>query len=181
MNWILIWLILLSAFALFIFLRYLIPPIVTYKLNDPYAMKPYKHKKAACYDLYAVEDVTIPSNQWREVRTAVIFAPWPHIYFKYLRPWSITPLGNIAYKIHTRSGMAIRKGVRVHLGIIDNDYRNECNPIVFNHNQSYPVRIHRGDRVAQVEFYRVGSPIFVKVNKLSNSSRSIKGHGSSGK
>lgn len=180
MDWILIWLILVSVFVLFIFLRYLIPPIVTYKLNDPYAMKPYKHKKAACYDLYAVEDVTIPSNQWREVRTGIIFAPWPHIYIPFLNI-TFTPLGNIACKIHTRSGMAIRKGIRLHLGIVDNDYRNECNPIVYNHNQSYPVRIHRGDRVAQIEFYRVWSPIFMEVNKLSSSSRGKKGHGSSGK
>jgi len=179
MDWTLIWLICLSVFVLFIFLRYLIPPIVTYKLNDPYAMRPYKHKKAACYDLYAVEDVTIPSNQWREVRTAIIFAPWPHIHIPYLK-LSLTPLGNIACKIHTRSGMAIRKGIRVHLGIIDNDYRNECNPIVFNHNQSYPVRIRKGDRVAQIEFYRVWSPIFIRTEKLSYTSRGRRGHGSSG-
>lgn len=180
MDFLFILVIALYAILFLFYVRYLMPPIVTYTLNDPYAMHPYKHHKAACYDLYAVEDVTVPSNQWREVRTAISFAPWPHIYIPFLN-WSFMPLGNIAYKIHTRSGLAIRKGVRVHLGIIDNDYRNECNPIVFNHNQSYPVRIHRGDRVAQVEFYRVHSPIFIKVKKLSSSKRGDKGHGSSGK
>jgi dUTP pyrophosphatase len=114
------------------------------------------------------------------VRTGIIFAPWPHIYIPFLN-WSFNPLGNIAYKIHTRSGLALKRGIRAHLGIIDTDYRNECNPILFNHNTSYPVRIRKGEKIAQVEFYRVTTPIFWKKDKLSNSARGDKGFGSSGK
>lgn len=166
-----------------IILRNIIPPIVTYKVAEDVAdlvKKPTRHFSAACLDLYSVEEVTIPSGQWREVRTGITFAPWPHIYIPF---WNISfnPLGNVAYKIHTRSGLALKRGIRAHLGIIDTDYRNECNPILFNHNTSYPVRIRKGEKIAQVEFYRVVTPVFWKRNKLSDSARGDKGFGSSGK
>lgn len=172
-----IWLVALTLTI--IYMR--IPPIITYKISDDVkdiAQKPTQNYHAACFDIYAVEDLAIPVGQWRVVRTGITFAPWPHIYIPWLN-FTFTPLGNIAYKIHTRSGMAL-KGIRGHLGIIDNDYRDECNPILYNHGE-FPRRIKKGNKIAQVEFYYVASPVLWKRKKLSNSARGKKGFGSSGR
>lgn len=154
------------------------PIIVTFKMVHSKAKKPSTaYGKAACYDVYSVDDITIPPNQWRELPIGIIFAPWPHIYIKLLN-LTLTPLGNVAYKIHTRSGLAA-KGQRSHLGIIDNDYREEITIIMFNHN-TYPLRYHIGDKVAQIEFYKVPKVVFWQKTKLSKSLRGNRGFGSSG-
>lgn len=161
------------------YFRYFGPVIVCYKIEHPDAQKPTKaYHKAACFDVYSVEDVTIPQNQWREVSTGIAFASWPHIFIPLLN-WTITPFGNIAGRILTRSGAARRKGLRAHLGIIDNDFRDIWTIIVFNHNQEYPVRIRKGDKVGQIEFYKVPSIWLVRSNKLSKSFRGRKKFGSS--
>lgn len=172
--------VILILLFVFMYLRYFSPIIVTYKLLNENAHVPTRaYHKAACYDIYGTDDVIIPPNQWRVIPTSIAFAPWPHIYISWLN-LTFTPLGNVASKIHTRSGLAIKKGQRAHLGIIDNDFRDEVSIIMFNHN-SYPVRYHPGDRVAQIEFYRVPSVYFWKRDILSKSLRNKSGHGSSGK
>lgn len=164
----------------FIFLRYHFPLIITYKLVHTSSKKLEKaYHKAACYDIFGIEDIVIPPNQWREIPTGVIIAPWPHIYIPFLNI-TLTPFGNVACKIHTRSGLAAKKGQRAHLGIIDNDYRGPLTIIMFNHN-NYPVRYKPGDKVAQLEFYRVPTTFLWKKEKLSNSHRGVKGFGSSGR
>ncbi len=174
----------LWLFVLTIFMVYKhLPAIVTYKIADDVkdiAVKPTKHHYAACFDIYAAETRTIPIDQWRVIRTGITFAPWPHIYIPFLK-LTFTPFGNIACKIHTRSGLELNRGLRNHLGIVDNDYRGECNPIIYNHNNEYPVRIKVGDKIAQIEFYRVLSPTLWRRKKLSKSARGKRGFGSSGR
>ena len=58
-------------------------------------------------------------------------------------------------RIHTRSGMAAKKGIglSVSQGIIDSDYVEEVFvPMVNNTNKYF--YIHNGDRVAQLELVR---------------------------
>jgi len=156
-----------------------LPVIVTFKKIHSKAKDPSEaYDRPACYDLYITEDITIPSGQWRELPTGIIFAPWPHIYIKFLN-LSLTPFGNVATRIHTRSSLA-QRGQRAHLGIIDNDYRGEITIIMFNHN-TYPVRYHVGDKIGPVEFYKVPKVIFWQKKRLSNSRRGNRGFGSSGK
>jgi deoxyuridine 5'-triphosphate nucleotidohydrolase len=112
------------------------------------------------------------------VPTGVAFAAWPHIYIKSMN-WTITPFGNVAGKIHTRSGLAAKRGVRAHLGIIDNDWRGEWSVLIFNHG-NFPLRIHPGDKIGQIEFYRVPHVIMKQTNKLGKSRRGFQGFGSSG-
>lgn len=170
----------LTILLVFVYLRFYSPIIVTYKLLDDSAKTPTKaYHKAACFDLYCTEDTTVPPQQWRTISTKIAFAPWPHLYVPFLNI-TLTPFGNVAAKIHTRSGLAIKRGQRAHLGIIDNDYRDEVSVVMFNHN-SFPMRYKPGERVAQIEFYRVPSTLLWKREKLSNSRRGTNGWGSSGK
>jgi|UniRef100_A0A7C3SMM9 dUTP pyrophosphatase len=170
----------LVIFGIWIYLRYLGPIIVFFQKVDPLAKKPTKsYGRAACWDVYSVESVTIPTEQWRQVRLGIKIAPAFHFYIPFLS-LTITPFGNVAYKIHTRSGLAFRKGLRNHLGIIDNDYREELTVIIYNHGK-YPFTVKKGDKIAQIEFFRVPTVIFFHKKKLSNSARSTKGFGSSGR
>lgn len=170
---------LLVLLGVWIYLRYLGPIFISFKKTQPNSRRPTRaYGKAACWDVYATENVSIPVGQWREVSFGLIIAPWPHVYIPFLK-LSITPFGNVATKIHTRSGLAIRKGLRNHLGIIDNDYRKELSAVMFNHG-TYPVRIKAGDKIAQLEFYRVPTALVFQQRKLSISERGDRGHGSSG-
>ena len=165
---------------IWLYFRYLGPIFVSLRKIYAWSQKPTKvYGKAACFDAYAAEDKLIPVNQWREVSLGVAIAPLPHFYIPFLG-LTITPLGNVACKIHTRSGWAIKKGLRNHLGIIDNDYRNELTAVVYNHG-SYSVKIRQGDKIAQLEFYRVPSAVLYWKKKLSKSMRGNRGFGSSGK
>lgn len=166
--------------AIIAYFRYLGPIIVMFKTDHPDAVPPKKaYGRPACFDLTAVEDVVIKIGNWQEIDTGITYAPWPHIYIPFLK-LTITPFGNVAYRIHTRSGMARRKGLRAHLGIFDNDYRNKITVVLFNHNPINSVYIRKGERIGQVEFYRVPSVWFFQRKKLSNSMRGDKGFGSTG-
>jgi dUTP pyrophosphatase len=170
----------LLVLIIFLYLRHLSPLIITYKLLDAQAKKPVRaYHKAACWDLYALHDVSIPSFNWKLIPTGVAFAPWLHIYIPFLHI-SFTPFGNVAGEILTKSGLAKRKGARAHLGIMDNDFRDEWSILMFNHNAQFPITIRKGEKVAQIRFYRVPSVYFIGVKRLSKSLRGTNKFGSSG-
>jgi dUTP pyrophosphatase len=167
------------VFGLLFYFYHFYPIVITFKRLDDKAKTPTKaYHKAVCWDLYSIEDAVIPPGQWLEFRTGIAYAPWPHFYIKKLN-LTLTPFGNIASKIHTRSGMATKKGLRLHLGVIDNDFRGEITIWIFNHSDRYK-RIHIGDKIAQVEFFRVPRSYMIEVDKLSKSLRDTNGFGSSG-
>lgn len=171
------------CFLLWLYFRYAGPVLITYKKLHPEAITPTRaYHRAACWDVYSTVDYTIPPGCWTEIPTGLAFAPAFHFHIPFFN-WTCTPLGNIAGRIFTRSGLASRKGIRCHLGIIDNDYRGEWTIIVHNHNEKENgyVRIHQGDKIAQIDFYRVLSSYLFEVQKLSKSVRGAKGFGSSGR
>ncbi len=163
------------------YMRFHSPLIITYTLKSVRAHKPTKsYHKASCFDLYSIVNTAIPPHSWKSISTGVSIAPWPHIYIPFLNV-TFTPFGNVASKIHTRSGVASKNGIRNHLGIIDNDYRDEITVIMYNHNKDTYFRVKEGDRVGQIEFYRVAPVWLVLVSKLTNSCRGKSGFGSSGR
>lgn len=162
-------------------MRYFGPIIITFITTHPDAVPPKKaYGRPACFDVTAIESVPIPPGEWRMVDTGITYAPWPHIYIPFLKlTW--TPFGNVAYDVMTRSGMAIRKGMRAHQGVMDNDYRGTMSIVLFNHNPKNSTYIKKGERIAQLKFYRVPPVWFFHTKKLSKSMRGDSGHGSSGK
>jgi dUTP pyrophosphatase len=65
-------------------------------------------------------------------------------------------------------------------GTIDAGYRGEVQVVLVNLDPREPVRLRRGDRVAQLVFQRVERARFVEVERLPGSSRGAGGFGSSG-
>jgi len=167
---------LIFLLVLWLYFRY-VRIIVTFQLLSPKAKKPTRaYHRAACYDFYSIEPVVIPAGQWREIRTGVAYAAWPHIHIFGL---TFTPFGNVASEILTRSSFAL-KGLRAHLGEIDNDYRGEITVIMHNHRTDHAITIPAGKKVAQIKFYRVAPVSLFETKKLSRSQRGANGFGSSG-
>ena len=85
-------------------------------------------------------------------------------------------------QIRPRSGLALRHGVTLPNapGTIDSDYRGELKVILMNQGPS-PVRIERGERIAQLVFARFEAPRLVEIHALSGTERGGGGFGSTGR
>jgi dUTP diphosphatase len=91
------------------------------------------------------------------------------------------PEGYAAF-VHPRSGLAARCGVALvnAPGTVDAGYRGEIKVIVVNLDPREPVRLRRGDRVAQLVIQRVERAAFTEVPALPDSRRAQRGFGSTG-
>lgn len=91
------------------------------------------------------------------------------------------PDGYAAF-VHPRSGLAARAGMSLvnTPGTIDAGYRGELKVIVINHDPRSPIDLKRGDRIAQLVIQRVEEATFVEVERLPDSERGARGHGSTG-
>ncbi len=130
------------------------------------------YKNDVGYDIYAVEDVEIPYGYTKEVKTGIALQ-LPEGYY---------------CSVETRSG-AGKAGKVNHRGIIDPDYRGEVSVFVRNISLNpdetktkTALEIKKGDRIAQLTFHKaIYVENFEVVNKLDETERGEKGHGSSGK
>jgi dUTP pyrophosphatase len=84
-------------------------------------------------------------------------------------------------QVRPRSGLAARDGVTVlnAPGTIDSDYRGEVQVVLVNLGTT-PVRVRRGDRIAQLVIAPVASVVWREVSELSPSERGDGGFGSTG-
>lgn len=117
-------------------------------------------------DLTTVEDVELGPGERRLVSTGLAIE---------------IPPGYAAF-VHPRSGLAARSGLSLvnTPGTIDAGYRGEVKVNLINHDRHEPVRLRRGDRIAQLVVQRVEHCQFLPVDTLSTSQRSTRGHGSTG-
>ena len=91
------------------------------------------------------------------------------------------PDGYAAF-VHPRSGLAARCGMSLvnAPGTVDSGYRGEVKVIVINHDPVAPLRLSRGDRIAQLVLQKVERAVFTVVDELPASERGSGGHGSTG-
>jgi dUTP pyrophosphatase len=84
--------------------------------------------------------------------------------------------------VHPRSGLAARCGLSIvnAPGTIDAGYRGEIRVCLVNLDPRTPVRISRGDRIAQLVVQRVEHARFVEVEQLPAAERGTSGYGSTG-
>jgi dUTP pyrophosphatase len=140
--------------------------VAVQRLDPDLPMLAYAHAGDAGADLYAAVDVSLLPGQRALVRTGVAIA---------------LPEGYVGL-VHPRSGLANRLGVTVlnAPGTVDSGYRGEILVNLVNHDPAETATIVRGDRIAQLVVQRVERADFECVDELSNSSRGIGGHGSTG-
>ena len=89
------------------------------------------------------------------------------------------PEGHVGL-IWPRSGLAIKNGIDCGAGVVDSCYRGEIKVLLFNHSDT-EFQIEPGDRIAQILIQKVERVQFIPVNELSETNRSEKGFGSTGK
>lgn len=126
----------------------------------------YAHPGDAGADLVTVSDINLPPGERITVGTGVAIA---------------LPEGFVAL-VHPRSGLAARHGLSIvnSPGTVDAGYRGEIKVCLINHDTREPVRLRRGDRIAQLVVQRVEHAQFDEVVELPDSARGSGGYGSTG-
>lgn len=117
------------------------------------------------WDLFAVEDVTIPVTSRVLVKTGIA------IQFPDL-------VGGI---LKDRSSVASKQGLFVKAGVIDPNYRGEILVLLWNSTET-PVRVSAGAKIAQMVLlpaFQLTAPL-VEVSQLDVTDRGDDGFGSSG-
>jgi dUTP pyrophosphatase len=142
------------------------PQVLLRRLDPDLPLPAYAHHDDAGADLVTAIDVEIAPGERVVVPTGTAIA---------------LPEGYAGF-VHPRSGLAARSGIGIvnAPGTIDAGYRGEIKVILINHDAATPVRLQRGDRIAQLVVQRVEQVEFVPVESLSDSERGEGGHGSTG-
>jgi deoxyuridine 5'-triphosphate nucleotidohydrolase len=136
------------------------------KTNDSAILPRKNNESDSGYDIYCVEDKTVPAKGSAVVDVGLKFAYIPKNYW---------------IKVESRSGLGFKFGILAHPGIIDNGYRGDAGIKLYNLTEAdYIVR--KGDRIAQFVLYPLAPNFIVDfTDKAVESSRGEKGFGSSGK
>ena len=120
----------------------------------------------AGFDLYTVEDITIFPGENKIINVGLELA--------YITPgyW---------VQFATRSSMGFKKDLNVYRGVVDNGYRYDLNPKIYNlGNTLYSIK--KGDKVCQLIVYPlINAKLSFIDKKIFNKNRNEKGFGSSGK
>lgn len=135
---------------------------------DPELPPPsYAHPGDAGADLRSAEEIELQPGERALVRTGLSIA---------------LPDGYAAF-VHPRSGLAAKHGITIvnAPGTVDAGYRGEVMVVLLNTDVKEPVRVRRGDRIAQLVIQRVERASFTEVERLPGSARGAGGHGSTGR
>nr|WP_237687524.1 dUTP diphosphatase [Arthrobacter jiangjiafuii] len=135
-------------------------------LDDGLEPPSYAHPGDAGADLRTRIDLVLEPGERMLVPTGVAIA---------------LPFGYAAF-IHPRSGLATKHGLTVvnAPGTVDAGYRGEISVTLLNTDRSQPIRLSRGDRIAQMVIQKVETASFDVVEELSESVRGTGGFGSTG-
>ncbi|MCL6537147.1 MAG: dUTP diphosphatase [Acidothermus sp.] len=141
-------------------------PVLVRRLDDAVGLPTYAHPGDAGADLVTTVDIDLAPGERMVVPTGVALA---------------LPDGYAAF-VHPRSGLAARCGMALvnSPGTIDAGYRGEIKVIVVNLDPREPLRLTRGDRIAQLVIQKVERAEFIEVATLPGSQRGTGGHGSTG-
>ena len=141
--------------------------VLIHRLDPELPMPGYAHPGDAGADLYAATDVELMPGERAVVGTGLAIA---------------LPDGFAAF-VHPRSGLAAKHGVTLvnAPGTVDAGYRGEIKVTLLNTDNKEPVRLRRGDRIAQLIIQRVERARFYEVERLPGSARGADGFGSTGR
>ncbi|MBB4676969.1 dUTP diphosphatase [Crossiella cryophila] len=136
------------------------------RLDPDVPVPSYARPGDAGADLVTTSDLVLPPGERAVVGTGVAIA---------------LPIGFAAF-VHPRSGLAARAGLSVvnTPGTIDAGYRGEIKICLVNHDLREPIKLLRGDRIAQLVIQRVEQAEFREVAELPESVRGAGGYGSTG-
>jgi dUTP pyrophosphatase len=138
--------------------------IISIKKLNPAAQIPKRNTPTdAGYDIFSIEEVTIPRGQRVIIPTGISLS---------------LPTGYFA-RICDRSGLAAKHGLHCLAGICDAGYSGEYKVVLVNLGE-LSVTLLAGTRVAQLIIEKCYDVEWIEVDKLSESERGENGFGSSG-
>lgn len=150
------------------------PYLKVKKLHEDSTVPTRNNPTDAGLDLYAYETVTLAPRSFysdsdtdkaRAIVSTGIAIEFPSGY---------------AFFIHDRSGLSARHGIHRVAGVADEMYRGEIKVALVNlSHKEYTIK--KGDRIAQGVLMPIALPEVFVVTELSDTARSDKGFGSSGK
>jgi len=120
-------------------------------------------ENSAGFDFYSIEDKIFFPHETYPIKTGIAIQ---------------TPIGKVLH-IWDRSGMGM-KGLSIHGGVIDSDYRGEIKAILQNHT-TQQIEIKKGDRICQGIFMDYYTPEFEEVETLEDSERGKNWNSSTGR
>lgn len=140
--------------------------VLVHRIDPQLPLPAYAHPGDAGADLVAVDDVELAPGERTVVGTGMAIA---------------LPEGYAAF-VHPRSGLGARLGVTIvnAPGTVDAGYRGEIKVTLLNTDARTPVRLRRGDRIAQLVVQKVEHAVFHEVAALPGSARGTGGFGSTG-
>ncbi len=105
-----------------------------YKLRPDAVIPSRETPSSVGFDLYSVEPYVVLPGQ-RIVVSTGLRARFPDGVYGRIAP---------------RSGLAVKHGLDVSDGVVDNSYDGELRVVLFNHDQATPFIIRPGYRIAQL-------------------------------
>ena len=140
-------------------------PVKIKKLNEQAVVPKYASESAAGVDLHSTSSMTIEPGTCKLIPTGLAMAI-PNGWFG---------------AIHPRSGLAVKRGLRLAngCGIIDADYRGEVLVALYNDNQE-PQSLEVGERIAQMIIMPCPRVNYIEVDELDETERGSGGFGSTG-
>jgi dUTP pyrophosphatase len=115
------------------------------------------------YDLYSIEEVSIPTNSKALIGTGIAMTPPKGTYIR----------------IAPRSGLAFKNMIQVGAGVIDPDYTGEIKVLLFNHGQE-TLEVKANTRIEQAIVESAKSSSVEVIDYLPPTKRGDKGFGSTG-
>jgi len=136
------------------------------RLDPSVELPTYAYLGDAGLDLRANEDVVLAPHERRLIPTGLAIAI-PEGYAGFVQP---------------RSGMALKRGLSMANtpGLIDSHYRGELKVVAVNLDNSEPITIRKGERIAQLVIQKVPVVMLQEVDELDETDRGAGGFGSSG-
>ncbi|WP_159943781.1 MULTISPECIES: dUTP diphosphatase [unclassified Nocardiopsis] len=140
--------------------------VTVHRLDPELPLPAYAHPGDAGADLCTAVDVVLDPGERATVPTGLAIA---------------LPDGYAAF-VHPRSGLAARCGLTIvnAPGTVDAGYRGEIRVTLLNTDRDTPVKLARGDRIAQLVVQRVERAVFTEADSLPESPRGTGGFGSTG-
>lgn len=140
--------------------------VTVQRLDPDLPLPAYAHPGDAGADLCTAVDIVLDPGERATVPTGLAIA---------------LPDGYAAF-VHPRSGLAARCGLTLvnAPGTVDAGYRGEIRVTLINTDRTTPVKLARGDRIAQLIVQRVERAMFVEADSLPESPRGTGGFGSTG-
>ncbi len=147
------------------------------RLVDQRAQMPTKGSlTAAGYDLYALEDTVIPATGHTDLAHDKIAVGRGSV-----RTGIAIGLPHATYgRISPRSGLAVKHGIDVLAGVVDEGYTGEVIVLLANLT-SEAFQIKAGDRVAQLVVERIALCEIEECSELGETDRGAGGFGSTGR